>query len=37
MRSLAALQGSEKERLTLFRRVRDELREYLKSFPPLHV
>jgi hypothetical protein len=37
MRSLAALQGSEKERLTLFRRVRDELREYLKSFPPLDV
>jgi arsenate reductase len=33
----AALQGSEKERLTLFRRVRYEIREYLKSFPPLHV
>ena len=31
----AALQGSEEERLTLFRRVRDEIREYLKSFPPV--
>jgi arsenate reductase len=30
----AALQGSEEERLALFRRVRDEIREYLKSFPP---
>jgi arsenate reductase (thioredoxin) len=33
----AALQGSEQERLTLFRRVRDEIREYLKSFPLLYV
>jgi len=30
----AALQGSEEERLALFRRVRDEIREYLKAFPP---
>jgi len=30
----AALVGSEEERLTLFRRVRDEIREYLKTFPP---
>jgi arsenate reductase (thioredoxin) len=29
----AALQGSEEERLMLFRRVRDEIREYLKSLP----
>jgi arsenate reductase len=29
----AALQGSEEERLGAFRRVRDQLREYLKSFP----
>ena len=29
----AALQGTEKERLVLFRRVRDEIREYLKVFP----
>jgi len=28
----AALSGSEDERLTLFRRVRDELRSYLKNF-----
>ena len=30
----AALQGSEEERLALFRRVRDDIREYLKIFPP---
>jgi arsenate reductase (thioredoxin) len=30
----AALQGSEEERLAAFRRVRDEIREYLSSFPP---
>ena len=30
----AALQGSEEERLVLFRRVRDEIREYLRGFPP---
>ena len=30
----AALQGSEEERLAAFRRVRDELREYLRAFPP---
>ena len=29
----AALQGTEEERLTLFRRVRDEIRDYLKTFP----
>ena len=29
----AALQGTEEERLSLFRRVRDEIREYLRSFP----
>jgi arsenate reductase len=28
----AALKGSEEERLALFRRVRDELREYLREF-----
>jgi len=30
----AALQGSEEERLALFRRVRDEIRQYLRVFPP---
>ena len=29
----AALEGSEQDRLVLFRRVRDELRCYLRSFP----
>jgi arsenate reductase len=29
----AALQGSEEERLDLFRRVRGELRQYLRGFP----
>ena len=29
----AALQGSEEERLALFRRVRNEIRDYLKTFP----
>jgi arsenate reductase len=29
----AAAQGSETERLAVFRRVRDEIREYLKGFP----
>lgn len=29
----AAFEGSEAERLDLFRRVRDELREYLRAFP----
>jgi arsenate reductase len=29
----AALQGSEEERLVLFRRVRDEVRQYLRGFP----
>jgi arsenate reductase len=32
-RDPAALEGSEAERLVLFRRVRDEIRAYLKSFP----
>lgn len=32
----AASQGSEEERLDAFRRVRDEIREYLKSFPTRH-
>jgi len=30
----AALQGSGEERLAAFRRVRDQLREYLRAFPP---
>ena len=30
----AALEGSEQDRLALFRRVRDEIRVYLKAFPP---
>ena len=30
----AALQGSEEERLALFRSVRDEMRRYLREFPP---
>ncbi len=30
----AAVEGTEQERLAAFRRVRDELREYLRSFPP---
>ena len=29
----AALQGTEEERLALFRRVRDQIRDYLKGFP----
>lgn len=29
----AVLQGTEQERLALFRRVRDEIRNYLKVFP----
>ena len=29
----AGLQGTEEERLALFRRVRDEIRDYLKIFP----
>jgi len=29
----AVLQGSEEERLAVFRRVRDELRHYLRRFP----
>ncbi|HUQ94225.1 MAG TPA: arsenate reductase ArsC [Bryobacteraceae bacterium] len=30
----AAAQGSEEQRLAVFRRVRDEIREYLRGFPP---
>jgi arsenate reductase len=30
----AALQGSEQQRLAKFRRVRDEVRDYLQTFPP---
>jgi arsenate reductase len=30
----AAVQGSEEHRLGVFRRVRDEIRAYLKIFPP---
>jgi len=30
----AAAEGSEDQRLTVFRRVRDEIRAYLKTFPP---
>jgi arsenate reductase len=30
----AAFEGSEEERLAVFRRVRDEIRAYLKTFPP---
>ncbi len=29
----AVLQGSESKRLALFRKVRDEMRSYLRSFP----
>ncbi len=31
----AALEGTEAERLALFRRVRDEIRKYLRTFPVL--
>jgi arsenate reductase (thioredoxin) len=31
----ATLEGSEEERLALFRRVRDEMRQYLRGFPPV--
>jgi arsenate reductase len=30
----AALQGDEQQRLATFRRVRDEIRDYLQTFPP---
>ena len=30
----AALEGAEQDRLALFRAVRDEIRAYLKAFPP---
>jgi arsenate reductase (thioredoxin) len=30
----AGVQGSEEERLACFRRVRDEMRQYLRGFPP---
>ena len=32
----AAVQGSEQERLAVFRRVRDEIRDFLRRFPPEH-
>jgi len=32
----AAVEGSEGERLAVFRRVRDQLRRYLAAFPPEH-
>lgn len=32
----AAVNGSEEERLSVFRRVRDEIRGYLAKFPPGH-
>ena len=30
----AATQGSEEQRLSVFSRVRDEIRDYLRQFPP---
>jgi arsenate reductase len=33
----AAFQGCAEEQLALYRRVRDEIRGYLKSFPPMHI
>jgi arsenate reductase (thioredoxin) len=30
----ATAQGSEEQRLSVFRRVRDEIRDYLRHFPP---
>jgi len=30
----AAISGSEKERLAAFREMRDQIREYLRTFPP---
>jgi arsenate reductase len=32
----ATVQGTEEERLALFRRVRDEIRAYLIAFPPVN-
>ena len=32
----AAVEGSEEQRLAAFRRVRDEIRMYLQSFPRIH-
>jgi len=32
----ATFKGATQERLTLFRRVRDEMRQYLSGFPPSH-
>ena len=31
----AAVQSSENERLAAFRRIRDEIRDYLRTFPPV--
>jgi len=30
----AALEGNEEQRLAAFRRIRDEIRDYLQTFPP---
>lgn len=32
----AALEGSKEERLAAFRRIRDEIRDYLHTFPPVN-
>jgi arsenate reductase len=32
----AAVEGSEEQRLAAFRKVRDEIRMYLRTFPPIH-
>jgi len=32
----AAVEGSDEQRLTAFRKVRDEIRMYLRTFPPIH-
>ena len=36
LKTAAAFQGSEEDRLAAFRRVRSELRQYLAGFPPSH-
>ena len=33
----AAVEGSEEQRLAAFRKVRDEIRMYLRSFPRIHL
>lgn len=32
----AVIEGTEEERLAVFRRVRDQIRKYLRGFPPGH-